>query len=154
MASWARDPESPALGYPWLPEAVLQLAAEPNHWQCLAFTGHLVAGLLDTYEHTFDTWERKDFESQLLPAGWVVEQAAERIGMSIEVAEQFLLYRSLYTMAPDPLLKYLAVGLASRPQAQAAIESEWAPRCGQAAAALALEATGDFAPPARVFRLF
>lgn len=101
-------PDEPETGFPWQLETTLLMSVQTNHWDYLAFTCHFVTGLHDCYEQSFDSWERKNHQEQMLPVLWVLHEAAEALSVDLETAHQFMLYRTLHTRVPDGLLQYYA----------------------------------------------
>lgn len=121
VAAWALDGQSedPLVGYPWQLETTLILGAfqTSNAWEYLALSCHLVTGLEDRYEHTFDAWDRKDGDEErhswveiMVPVDYQVEAVAAALATDADTADQFLMYRTLHSCLPGPLLKWFAAG--------------------------------------------
>ncbi|MHB0936372.1 MAG: hypothetical protein ACYDCO_12830 [Armatimonadota bacterium] len=131
VAGWARYPKDPATGCPWHLNTIERLAwpcqrdvetvryhasgRQTNErwveylddWEVKALAAHSIAGMHDRYEHTFDNWDHIVDYRQMLPVEWVLEEVAEMLECDISTAYQMLLYRTLCTRLPAPLLEYL-----------------------------------------------
>jgi len=109
VSAWAIDPDEPDCGYPWRLESMRALSTE--YWEYTALIAHFVSGIRDRYEHTFDAWERINPDwhgEQLLSTDWVLKEASQQLNVSLKVADQFLIWRTLHTLIPEPLLKFFA----------------------------------------------
>lgn len=114
VAAWAQENE--VHGYPWqlLTTLCLGTFGTTNSWEYLALTCHFVTGLRDRYEHTFDSWGRKEDDRHswceaLLVTDYQVREAATALSVDVETADQFLMYRTLHSRLPAPLLEWFAV---------------------------------------------
>ncbi len=105
VAGWAEDPDHPGCGLPWALDSARALSKE--WWDYTALTAHFITGLRDVYEHTFDSWDRINENwhcQQLLCVDYHVEEAAKALGVSVDVADQFLMWRTIHTRIPGDLL--------------------------------------------------
>lgn len=110
VAAWAVPNQNDVEGFPWALASPRDLSLEG--WEYTAFTAHFITGLRDVYEHTFDAWGRIHdnwHTEQLLNVTWAVEEVAQLLNVEAEVADQFLMWRTLHTRVPDKLLQWFSL---------------------------------------------
>jgi hypothetical protein len=168
VAAWASDGEEGATpaGYPWQLRTTLGLGVwgTGNDWDYLALTCHLVTGLEDRYEHTFDSWDRKGEVERwqpcelIVPVDYQVDSAARALGTDLDTADHFLLYRTLHSRLPTPLLFWFAEQSVTDPWRGKSVvtnldvfRANWRIAAGAAGAHAARECAGEFRWPVPCF---